>query len=53
MINLRFPFGGCRQSGFGSELGKWGLMEYHDLKHIHTGEDTPAAGKFYLQLPLS
>lgn len=50
MINIRFPFGGYKQSGVGRELGKWGLAEYHELKHIHVGDSTAPDGKLYFQL---
>jgi len=37
------PFGGYKQSGVGRELGRWGLEEYTELKHVHTGcEGHPA-----------
>ena len=53
LFNRRFPFGGYKQSGIGRELGKWGLEDYHEIKHIHIGEDMPPEGKPYFRLLLS
>ncbi len=52
LINPKFPFGGYKQSGFGRELGPWGLAEYQQLKHIHVGEPATVDEKFYFSLLL-
>ncbi|MFN7954882.1 MAG: aldehyde dehydrogenase family protein [bacterium] len=47
LTNVRFPFGGYKRSGIGRELGPMGLDIYQETKHIHVGEPTDAATKFY------
>ncbi len=50
MVNVRFPFGGYKQSGIGRELGQWGLGAYQEIKHIHVGESGGDDEKAYLGL---
>ncbi|HKO36974.1 MAG TPA: aldehyde dehydrogenase family protein [Solirubrobacterales bacterium] len=33
-LNPEAPFGGCKQSGLGRELGRWALEEYFELKSV-------------------
>ena len=47
LLNLRFPFGGYKQSGIGREMGPWGLDEFFQIKHVHIGEPTGPEEKSY------
>lgn len=37
IVDLQAPFGGWKQSGFGRELGHYGLESYLEIKHIRIG----------------
>lgn len=39
VFNNLSPFGGYKQSGIGRELGKYGLEEYTEVKHVHVGSE--------------
>ena len=52
---MRVPSGSAcqaRQSGFGRELGPQGLATYQQIKHIHVGQASTPAEKYYTQMLL-
>ena len=53
LLNVRFPFGGRKGSGFGCEFSPWGLGEYVTLKHLHVGEMGDPEDKFYTDMLLA
>ena len=53
LLNIRFPFGGRKGSGFGCEFSPWGLTEYVTLKHLHIGQMGDPEDKFYMGMLLA
>ena len=46
-MDASMPFGGCKGSGWGRQLGEWGLFEYLQPKHIAISfRKSPVSGWF-------
>jgi acyl-CoA reductase-like NAD-dependent aldehyde dehydrogenase len=50
LLSAAAPHGGYKQSGFGRELGRWGLDEYLQVKHVHVGQTSTKDQKFWYQI---
>jgi betaine-aldehyde dehydrogenase len=47
LINCIAPWGGYKQSGVGRELGRYGLDQYTEVKHVHWDLGTPKERKMF------
>jgi aldehyde dehydrogenase (NAD+) len=52
IISAGAPFGGYGQSGIGRELGRYGLLDYTEIKHIHVDQGTPREERFFYDVLL-
>jgi acyl-CoA reductase-like NAD-dependent aldehyde dehydrogenase len=50
LLSAAAPHGGYKQSGLGRELGRWGLDEYLQIKHIHVDQTPTKEQKFWYQV---
>jgi acyl-CoA reductase-like NAD-dependent aldehyde dehydrogenase len=50
LLSAAAPHGGYKQSGIGRELGRWGLDEYLQVKHVHVDQTPSKEQKFWYQV---
>jgi aldehyde dehydrogenase (NAD+) len=50
LLSAAAPHGGYKQSGVGRELGRWGLDEYLQIKHVHVDQTPTKEQKFWYQI---
>ena len=52
LLNPQAPFGGYKQSGIGREHGKYGLLEYTEVKHVWVDQNVPRRDRYFWDILL-
>jgi aldehyde dehydrogenase (NAD+) len=52
LLNPQAPFGGYKQSGIGREHGRYGLLEYTEVKHIWVDQGVPRRDRYFWDILL-